>query len=175
MNHRVCFAVIQQGADPVEGTQRVWFKRGGEGMKPFTNSVNKTLDEMYEKEPFRAGRASTYDNMSGAFNYRAEGAAPEKRTTTAESMANFKAKAAEMRQNVPEAHRGQPYPPETDSSTQGGSITQKIIDTWQAFTKKEEPSPKARPKMSSAFNKSSFGDASAPCPKSDEPSPSDPT
>ena len=164
----------KQVTDPVEGTQRVWFKRGGEGMKPFTNSVNKTLDEMYEKEPFRAGRASTYDSMSGAFNHGATGAAPEKRTTTAESMANFKAKAAEMRQSVPEAHRGQPYPPDTDNSTQGGSIAQKIKEKWQAFTTKEEPAPQPRLKMSSTFNKSSFGGSSKPSPKSDEPKPSDP-
>ena len=161
--------------EPIQNTRSVWFKKGGEGMKSFTSSVNQMLDEMYEKEPFKAGRASTRDSMSGAFNHGATGAAPEKRTTTAESMANFKAKAAEMRQSVPEAHRGQPYPPDTDNSTQGGSIAQKIKEKWQAFTTKEEPAPQSRPKMSSAFNQSSFGGTDAPSPKSDEPSPSDPT
>jgi len=160
--------------DPIQNTRGVWFKRGGEGMKSFTNSVNQTLDAMYEKEPFNAGRASTYDSMSGAFNYGAAGAAPEQRTKTAESMANFQAKVAEMSQRVPEAHRGQPYPPETGDFTQGVSIVQKIKEKWQVFTKKEEPTPQPKQKMSSAFNKSSFGGSSKPSPKSDEPKPSDP-
>jgi hypothetical protein len=162
-------------SDPIQNTRSVWFKRGGVGMKSFTNSVNQKLDEIYEKEPFRAGRQTERVGMSGAFNYGAVGAAPEKRTTTAESMANFKAKAAEMRSRVPEAHRGQPYPPETENSAQVGSIAQKIKEKWQAFTNKEEPAPQPKPKMSSAFNKSSFGGAEAPSPKSDEPAPSDPT
>ena len=160
--------------DAIQNTRSVWFKKGGEGMKSFTNSVNQTLDEMYEKEPFKAGRASTRDNMSGAFNYGAAGAAPSMRTTTSESMANFKAKAAEMRQSVPEAHRGKPYPSEAESPAQGGSVAQKIKEKWQFFTRKEEPAPQSRPKMSSAFNKSSFDGGSRPSPKSDEPRPSEP-
>lgn len=94
-----------------------WFIQGGDKMKPFTQSVNKQLDRMYEKETFAPDKtAASTGAMKDVF-----GRTPKKRTTTTECLAHFKTKSEEMRATVPERHRGKSYDDTTDHSFNAAS------------------------------------------------------
>ena len=103
---------IKESEMPKSEGRKNWFIQSSNKMKLFTQSVNKQLDEMYTKETFAPNKtpAST-GTMKDIF-----GRPPEKKITTAECLANFKTKAEEMRENVPERHRGKSYDDATDYS-----------------------------------------------------------